>query len=233
MSYPQTDIVLPVRNALDDFRECIATVRAHTHDYRLIFVDDFSDDVTAQVIREEAAKQSSSLLVRTSSQRWFTRAVNLGLRLVRTDRCMILNSDCVVGDGWLQELYDVWDEAASTGLKIGLVGDTHSDPEPRRWRNAFSPDYVTGHAWLVSMEALFVISAARGMPGIYLNERDASCIHIASDRIGSWELNEHGFATIGAHKAAVGHKGGRSWGFRLGDVSGLRILNQLTGEVGR
>jgi GT2 family glycosyltransferase len=224
VSHPFTDICIPVHNALPDVKECLATVTAHTPDCRIILVDDFSDRETSDYLYQFCLEHPSTVMIRTSKQRWFTRASNLGLKLVRTERSILLNSDCVVDSGWLDELFAVWDECQQQNpqRRIGLVGSTQSAEEPRRYAEYINPAYVTGHCWLCSVTALFEISAARGMPGWYLDETKPGTAHIRSDVEACWELNKLGYATIASFKAAVGHKGGKSWNFNLGAISALR-----------
>jgi len=233
MSHPQVDIVVPVHNAGTDLAECVDTLRRNTTAYRLILVDDFSDEETAGICRQLAKEDRSTLLIRSEQQRWFTRASNLGLRLVRTQRSVLLNSDCVLGQGWLEELFAIWDEcqAQNPQRRIGLVGSTLSAEEPRRYAEIVKPGYVTGHCYLLSMDAIADIAARRGMPGWYFSEQRQDSIHIRSDMFMSFDLNDAGYATIVSYKAAVGHHGGRSWGYDLGKISGLRIKDHLTGEV--
>ena len=220
MSHPFTDICIPVRGALPDLKECLQTLQAHTQDYRLIFTDDFSDRETSNFLYDFCLANPSALMIRTSRQRWFTRASNLALRLVRTERSVLLNSDCVLDRGWLEELFDVWSEfqRQNPQRKIGLVGSVLSAEEPRRYAEIVYAGFVTGHCLLVSISALFDISAARGMPGWYLNEVNPHAAHIHSDRDCSWELQKLGYATIASFKSAVGHKFGRSWHCDLGAI---------------
>jgi len=233
MSHPQTDIVIPVHNAGAELRECVDTLRKHTTDYRLILVDDFSDEETESMCRQLTKEDKSMLLIRSEKQRWFTRASNLGLRMVRTERSVLLNSDCVLDAGWLEELFAVWDEcqAQQPQRRIGLVGSTLSGEEPRRYAEIMKPGYVTGHCWLMSINAAFEASARRGQPGIYLDETKPGTAHIRSDVEFCWDLNILGFATIASFKSAVGHKGGRSWGFNLGAISSLHAVDHLRGEI--
>jgi GT2 family glycosyltransferase len=208
-------------------KECLSTLIANTVDYRLILVDDFSDKETSDYLYQFCLEHPSTVMLRTSKQRWFTRASNLGLRLVRTERSVLLNSDCVLGPAWLEELFDVWDDfqRLNPQRRIGLVGSVMSDEEPRRYFEVTDPGYCTGHCWLVSINALFEISAARGMPGWYLDEQKPGAAHICSDRDGCWDLMKQGFAVIQSHKSIVGHKGGKSWGFNIGAISGLRAAD--------
>ena len=220
MSHPFTDVVIPVHNALSDLKECLVTVQQYTVDCRLILVDDCSEWNTTEFLYDFGKKNPSCIIMRTNRQRWFTRASNLGLKIVRTERSVLLNSDCVVDSGWLEELFDVWAEFQQQNpqRKIGLVGSVLSAEEPRRYAEIIYPGFVTGHCLLLSIPALFEISAARGMPGWYLNEVNVHAAHIHSDRDCSWELQKLGYATIASFKSAVGHKFGRSWHCDLGAI---------------
>jgi len=133
--------------------------------------------------------------------------------------------------GWLEELYEVWDEVEKMGARVGLVGSVLSAEEKRRWAQMVEPGYVTGHCLLLSMSVLSDMAERRGTPGWYFSELDPGQIHIASDRIMSWELNRVGYATIASFKSAVGHHGGKSWNYNLGRVFSLRIGDPLKGEV--
>ena len=222
--HPNTDIVIAIRGTRpypieQYFVECLRTLEEHTKNYRLILVDDNSDEEGARVINEAVSQRPEAVLIRTGFQRWFTRAYNLGLRLARTERTVILNADTVLGAGWLEELYDVWDEATSVGHRVGLVGSVYSDPEQRRWIASMEPGYVTAHCLLLSMQAISEASARRGQPGIYLDETRQDAIHIRSDVFISYELNRLGWATIQSHKSAVGHHGGKAWGHNLGAIN--------------
>lgn len=221
---PNTDIVISLHSteahpAWTYFQKCISDLEQFTHNYRLVLVEDGCDEHGRNVI-EEVSKRHKCILIHSGKQRWFTKAYNLGLRMARTERVVLLNVDTELNAGWLEELYDVWTEAEATVGRVGLVGDVHSDDEPRRWAASVGKDYVTGHCWLVSMSALYDISADRGQPGIYLDETKAAAIHIHSDTWACWDMNRLGWATIKAFKAPIGHHGGKSWGHLLGSIPG-------------
>jgi GT2 family glycosyltransferase len=228
---PQCDIILPVHDALDYTRACVESVFEHTKDFRWILVDDFSSLETTAFLLEVLRRQPTALYVRTGQQKWFTRASNIGLRLARTGRTILLNSDCVVDDGWLQELFDVWELAGTTGLKVGMVGSILSAEEPRRWGTYSDPGYVTGHCLLLSIPILAEMAEKRGQPGWYLDEVNQGCIHINSDRLLSYDMNRAGYATVASFKSAVGHHGGKSWNYDLGRVGRVQIGNPERGEV--
>ena len=232
--HPQTDIVIPVHNALEYIKPCIDSLFEKTKNFRLILVDDHSDIDTTTYLLGVLLRQPTALYVRTAQQKWFTRASNIGLRLARTRKTILLNSDCVLGDNWLQEMHDVWTEAEprdKDGFKVGLVGSHQSDEEPRRWGEYTEPGYVTGHCLLLDIPILGAVADGRGTPGWYLDEAHQDAIHINSDRYLSYELNRMGFRTVASFKAAVGHHGGKSWDYNLARTARLRIGNPELGEV--
>ena len=230
---PQTDIIIPVHDALEFVGPCIESVFRHTTNFRLILVDDYSKPETTAFLMGVLARQETALYVRTGQQKWFTRSSNIGLRLARTQKCILLNSDCVVDSGWLEELYSVWDEASQVVAPkpLGLVGGHLSAEETRRWAEYLEPGYVTGHCLLLSIPNLAVVAERRGNPGWYLDEMHREAIHINSDRFLSYELNRGGYATVASFKAAIGHHGGKSWGYDLSRVNQIQMGNAEKGEV--
>lgn len=226
---PPTDIVICVRATREFpmegyFEKCVDTLTATTHNFRLLIVDDNSDLEGANVVARVASRFPGAKLIRTYFQHWFTKAYNLGLRLARTPRVVLLNADTELGAGWLEELYDVWEDfERSSGRRVGLVGSVFSGDEQRRYIETVRPGYTTGHAWLVSMQALYDVSARRGQPGIYLDETSPLNIHIRSDVELCWTMNDIGWATITSFKSAVGHHGGKSWGHNVARVQCLTL----------
>lgn len=219
---PNTDIVILIRATAefpiaDIFCKCIGTLQEHTTNYRLIFVDDYSDEDGRAMIRNIADKFNNALLVRTNFQRWFTRAANIGLNLVRTQQAVLLNCDCVMGEGWLEELYAVKQEVEQNG-KVGLVGSVLSHEETRRYAVCQHPGYVTGHCVLFDMAALHQVSMYRGTPGRYLDEINPQMIHIRSDIDICWKMMEMNMQCVYAFKSAVGHISGQTWGHQLGRI---------------
>jgi glycosyltransferase involved in cell wall biosynthesis len=220
---PNTDIIIPFRST-PQFRteqhldECIGSLQRNTHNYRLIFVDDNSDEIGRAHLHKYAATFPECVVIRTYKQRWFTRAVNLGFRLARTPWVVEVNSDVSLGVGWLEELYAVKDEVESKGAKVGLIGSVYNAGEPRRYNVTHHPDYVTGHTWLCSVPALEQVGAMHNTPKDYLSELSPLTIHIRSDNQLCYDLNQLGWTTVQSFKSGVGHAAGRSWGHRLHDI---------------
>src|SRR5208337_2776254 len=101
--------------------DCIDSIVKHTSNYRLIFVDDNSDDIGRECISDIASQFRDSVLVRTHFQHWYTRAYNLGLNMVKAPYAVMINSDIVVHEGWLDTFYSNL-EAARESLLLQKLG---------------------------------------------------------------------------------------------------------------
>ena len=226
MSHPFTDIVIPVHDAFDYLKPCIETLYQNTENFRLIIVDDFSFTPQAEEFcRYIVTKDPNNLLVRTNKQKWFTRASNIGLRLSRTPNVVLLNSDCVLNEGWLEELYGCGEEFLRDNPKdkLGIVGAVLWLESPVRYKAVYEPEYVTGHALMFNRNAMEELATRRGTPGWWLNELERSQIHINSDRIVCYDLNRIGYKTIISYHCPIGHHGGKSWSYDLGTVGNLKL----------
>ena len=227
MAQDKVDILIPVHNALAQLQECIYSVDKNTTNFRYIIVNDYStQEGMDNYLKSFQQTHPDSLVISTGKQKWFTRAVNLGLRLVRTDRVVILNSDTIPRSGWLEELMGVWQDASERIYKdVGLVGSFYSGDETRRYAETVEPLYVTGHCWLASVNAMNRAAFTRGTPGWVLDETDPGQIHINSDKILCYEMNRIGLATFVSFKSHVDHIGGVSWNYDLAKVSRLDLAD--------
>lgn len=220
------DIVIPVYKAFEHFKACVHSVREYTTDYRFIIVDDYSEqnEITG-FLNELRRALPMTVVITHGKQRWFTRAANSGLRLVRTPRAVLLNSDVVVNRGWLHELEAVWNEIEKTAKKVGCVGSVHTPGTTTRWEEPTEPNYVTMHAVLLNMKALTEVADKRGTSGWYFDETRNDSIHIRSDRFLSYDMNRLGYTTAISFQAIISHidGGGKSWSHNLGSISNLRV----------
>ncbi len=148
------DVVVCVHNALEDVRECLdSVVRNSTPPFRLVLVDDGSDEETRQYLTRFARTQRAEL-IRNEAARGYTFAANQGLRASGGDHVILLNSDTVVPSGWLERLVTCAESDPRIGLAgplsncaswqsipevAGDDGDWASNPLP----DSFSPDLMT------------------------------------------------------------------------------------------
>ncbi len=115
------DIVVPVFNALPDVQRCLKSilVAKTTVTAKVIVVDDGSSEETRSWLAsfcEQHYKQFS--LVSHPSNQGYTIAVNSGLRQTSAEFVVLLNSDTLVTNGWLDALV----RCAQSDKNVGIVG---------------------------------------------------------------------------------------------------------------
>ena len=76
------------------YRECVASIRAATHDFELILVDNGSPRL-ADIMRADA-----DTYVRNRTNLGYAPAVNQGFFLARGEYVCVMNDDVAVARGW-------------------------------------------------------------------------------------------------------------------------------------
>ncbi|MDF9436053.1 glycosyltransferase [Chromohalobacter israelensis] len=117
---PSIDIVIPVFNALDDVRQCVASIKKHRGEYggKNIIVNDGSDEDTTKFLQAICGKDDDFELIEHKSNLGYTKTVNDGLKRSSSDFVITLNSDTVVTPGWLDGLI----RCMNHDERIGVVG---------------------------------------------------------------------------------------------------------------
>nr|WP_312371286.1 methyltransferase domain-containing protein [Delftia acidovorans] len=101
------DVIVPVYRGLDDTRNCIESVLAspcRTH-WQLVVINDASPEpqVTAW-LREKAAQEPRITLLENEENLGFVGTVNRGMALNTAHDVLLLNSDTVVANDWLDRI---------------------------------------------------------------------------------------------------------------------------------
>lgn len=114
------DVVVPVYNALEDVKKCLASLRRNTDGFnvRIIVVNDGSEQDTTQWLREFCNGNPLFQLIEHAKNSGYTKAVNTGLKASSADYAVTQNSDTIVSKGWLTGLISCMESASS----IGIVG---------------------------------------------------------------------------------------------------------------
>lgn len=101
------DIIIPIYNAYDCLRECFDSVLKYTDFKRahLILIDDKSPDSRVlPLLKEYKEKNKGKItLLRNDENLGFVATVNKGMKYSKND-VLLLNSDAVVTEGWLDKL---------------------------------------------------------------------------------------------------------------------------------
>lgn len=160
-------------NGRDLLETCLETLEAHTQypNYRVVVVDNGSDDGSVEMLRERFPEVHR---IENDENRGFGPANNQAFRQFSdTDFFLLLNNDLeIVQDGWLTEFIEFAERKSADiagcrlrfpdgGLQHGggivrpgwppvmQVSESNEEEAGRDGSEIWSPDYVTGAAFLV------------------------------------------------------------------------------------
>ena len=129
-------VCIPVHNGYEDFAGCLRSVLAHTPtDVRILISDDASPDTRPeQFVRKldlADASEHEVLYVRRDRNVGFPANADGALAAASPADVVLLNSDCVVGEGWLEGLRDAAysDSTVATATALTNHGSVVSVPE--------------------------------------------------------------------------------------------------------
>jgi GT2 family glycosyltransferase len=224
------DIVICVHDALEQTRQCLASViEATTEPYRLIIVDDGSAAPTHSFLNTFVAGHDARL-IRHDEAEGYTRAANAGLRASSAPWVILLNSDTVVTAGWVNRMWAHGYRDPTVGL-IGPVSNCAA------WQSV--PYLNAGGEWLssrlpdgLSVEEMACIVAGFRHASIPLPFLNGFCYMIRriviekiglldDERFGPGYGEEHdysiraakaGWSSVVAADTYVFHAGSRSYG---------------------
>jgi hypothetical protein len=99
-------VIVPCWNQLEFTRQCIRALRQHTRPpWELIVIDNGSTDDTAVYLSGvQDATAVPTTVITNAVNRGFPAAINQGLKVARGEHLVLLNSDVVVTDAWLDQL---------------------------------------------------------------------------------------------------------------------------------
>jgi glycosyltransferase involved in cell wall biosynthesis/GT2 family glycosyltransferase len=129
-------VCIPVHGAHEQFVGCLRSVLAHTpSDVRLLVCDDASPDMrSAELVSKlerDGQIEHQLFYMRRERNVGFPANVNGGFAAAAPGDVVILNSDCVVGAGWIEGLRDAAyaDSTVATATALTNNGSIVSVPE--------------------------------------------------------------------------------------------------------
>lgn len=114
-----TDIIIPTHNLAEMTVKCLESIRQHTTNYRVIWVDNGSD-VGAKRKVQDVLDDMPHVAIMLGSNTGFIRATNAGIRASNGAYVCLLNNDTEVEAGWLDRMLSVFEDDP----QIGMVGPT-------------------------------------------------------------------------------------------------------------
>jgi GT2 family glycosyltransferase len=129
-------VCIPVHGGHEHFVSCIRSVLAHTPtDIRILICDDASPDSRSEEFVRELADADTSphevIYIRRSHNVGFPANVNGAFTAAAPADLVVLNSDCVVAEGWLEGLREAAysDSRVATATSLTNHGSVVSVPE--------------------------------------------------------------------------------------------------------
>jgi GT2 family glycosyltransferase/glycosyltransferase involved in cell wall biosynthesis len=100
------DVVIPVYKGLAETRQCIESVLKNQQKqaFELVVVDDAAPDPGLAAYLDDLAARDAVTLLRNETNLGFVRSVNLGMSLHPRRDVVLLNSDTVIANDWLDRL---------------------------------------------------------------------------------------------------------------------------------
>ena len=97
-------IIVPIYNAYDDVKKCVESVFNNTKiPFELILIDDNSTDDRISEFLDTIKEKENVKIIQNKENKGFVKNVNLGISNSKND-VVLLNSDTIVTDKWLQKL---------------------------------------------------------------------------------------------------------------------------------
>jgi GT2 family glycosyltransferase len=170
-SHATVDIVVPVYNALEEVESCLDSLERRTgRPHRLIIVNDKSNLATSEFLRGHAAARPWVTLIENPKNLGYTRSSNIGLRASDAEWVVLLNSDTVVSDNWLEAML----ECASADHQTAMVGPVsnaatwQSVPELRDARGGWMVNSLPAEMSVDEIAAIVRESSSRDFPDVPL-----------------------------------------------------------------
>ncbi len=120
------DIIVCVHNALEDVKSCFESIVANTlFPYKLIIVNDGSNDETKNFLESFSKDKKFVTLITNPDPFGYTFSANIGMRKSDSPYFVLLNSDTIVTPLWLEKMFIVMRSDETTGA-VGPLSNTAS-----------------------------------------------------------------------------------------------------------
>lgn len=136
------DIIIPHFGVSDELSEkcraCLRSIKLHSanESYRIIFFDNATPHLQFQKI-EDSLNEHDHLLISSTENLGFIRAVNLSLEMSTAPYVVLMNNDTEAAPNWLPSLRAPLD----TSPNIGLSGPRTTTPKSWQGRIPYKPEW--------------------------------------------------------------------------------------------
>lgn len=128
----RVDIIIPIYNAYEDLVKCLESVYKYTNfgQNRLILINDNSSDERIKPFVEEQ-RRKKAIVFHNDNNKGFSNNINIGIDQSETNDVILLNSDTVVTERWVEKIVECAysDEAIGTVTPLSNNATLCSVPE--------------------------------------------------------------------------------------------------------
>ena len=130
---PKISVIIPVYNAEEFIEKCISSVKEQTlTDFEIIFVNDFSQDQSVDIIKKQARLDNRIVLIDLDHNVGPMRAREYGYRKASGDYIIFCDSDDTLPQRALQQMYEKAIEK-NADVVVGNVDYIHFDGSRELW----------------------------------------------------------------------------------------------------
>jgi GT2 family glycosyltransferase/glycosyltransferase involved in cell wall biosynthesis len=229
---PSVDVVVCVHDALQELRLCLWSLLAKSRRrLRLILVNDGSSEATTRFVQAFADRHPAVTLIHREPPHGYTLAANHGLKASGGDYVVLLNSDTVLPEGWLDRVL----AHGETHPELGILG-----PLSNAATHQSVPQVSDAGAWVVNplpdwltVDGMNLV-LQRGAPATdtrlpFLNGFCYAIKREVIDVVGS--LDEERFAGGYCEENDYSHRARRA-GFELGVLDDVYVYHAKSRSFG-
>ena len=152
------DVIVPVYKGLQDIIDCLDSIQRSSNQqpYELILIDDCSPEPeVSQLLKERAAQGEYTLLINEQNL-GFVATVNRGMQLHPDRDVLLLNSDTLVANDWLDRIT----QAAYRDERIGTVTPASNNATICSYPDFCQDNALSAHTPLTTLDQLFAAANA-------------------------------------------------------------------------
>lgn len=226
------DIIIPVFNAVEDLAACLASIDQWwvSAIRNVILVDDVSNVETVAWMEAYVRSAPHARLVRRAENGGFTASIASGMDCSTAPYVVLLNSDTLVGPGWLDRLWFALTRRWTTAMAGPVSNSAYFQtlvPADRSSAGLTAPQFEE-NVDVESASAIILLSSRRAYPRVpflsgfcLMLRRDiydlAGGLDVAAFPRGYWEVQDLslrfmdlGYDAVIADDVFVRHNGGGS-----------------------
>lgn len=192
------DIIIPVYNQTRLTLACLVSIRRFTDDYRLIIVDNASEEMAYALVKDEL-RFHPHVVIRNNQNLGFVKATNQGIALSKAPYVVFLNNDTEVTFDWVDKLQQPF----RANPLIGAVGPITTSPNCWQGKAKFDIGFKLLHT--KSMLAFFCVMLKREVIENvgYLDEDFG--VGLADDDDYCHRIHQAGYRLALAHNLKITH----------------------------